>query len=119
MHEITNLLKAVAQHPEDWLRYFVLADAFEEEGKLRQANWCRWLGTNKKRPFSIGGTIRNWYNGAHYAGPNPSDPASDLPASLFHALTNYTVERSNTFWKVYPTFQKALQAVLRVEYPLE
>ncbi len=119
MREITNLLKALAQHPEDWLCYFVLADAFEEEGKLRQASWCRWLGTHKQRPFSIGGTTHNWYNGAHYAGPNPADQSSDLPYPLFYALTKHTVQRSGTHWKVYPTFQKALFAVLRVKYPLE
>lgn len=45
-----NLLGQIEKHPEEWVRYLVLADWCEENHKDDFGFCLRWMAKNKKRP---------------------------------------------------------------------
>ncbi len=111
MEEITKLLKAVAEHPEDWVRYSILADAFEEMGDEKRAKGCRWAHVWKKRPFTASSRGFHWYDNEETPVNDPIDPASDLPSDIYRELIKMESVGSRRY-KKWVTFQGAFLALL-------
>ncbi len=110
--EIKLLLREIADHPEDWDRYLILADAFEETGDERRARGCRWAHTWKKRPYTLGlNTKYYWYDSDEAATDNLVDPESDLPSDIFRELAGKE-DLGVRKYKRWATFQEAFLTLL-------
>lgn len=60
------LVQAIHLEPDDWVRYMVLADWYEEEGNDVMAEAVRWMVENKRQPkmvHFVGNWHAMWYDG--------------------------------------------------------
>ncbi len=80
--DIECLLKAIDEDREDWARYFILADAYEEDGEDERAQYWRWKGKCHIRADGREGIpTAEWFPGTHrFTYP------SDLNLNLFNNL---------------------------------
>lgn len=82
------LLEDLYANPDDWGLRSIVADWYEDSGRLKEAEALRWMVSNKKRPYH---TMSN-RNDAAWFGPmfpgHGVDPESDIPEELSVHLRN-------------------------------
>ena len=110
MEGIDSLWEGIVKNPEDWDRYPILADAYEEMGDEQRAKGCRWCHKWKKRPYTNRPESFQWYDIEEAPVTDPIDPESDLPHDIFNELeaVGYKGVRRS---KACMTFREAFEAL--------
>lgn len=101
-----KLLDAICANLEDWPRYLILADWYEENGQQGAALACRWLGKTGHRPFNLSGSTYQWYD-TERAEVNGYDPESDIPHEIYSRLSGVGYDGGR--FMEYRTAKKAVE----------
>ena len=109
--EYEALFTAVCECPEDWDRRRILADWFEDQGRVEEAACMRWTADNRKRALG-GSSDVTWY---HAEGQKDNPNSANLPDKLFIYLDKHDNDRRSNecWWRDYPTPRKAEEALIR------
>ncbi len=106
--QLTALWQALSQDPNDWDRYRILADFYEENGDDQTAEGLRWLADNEKRPFR-GSQRMSWYDLPTASG---IDPASDLDTRITKHLTGDHKDNRDRNYKDAYFYKEMATAIL-------
>jgi uncharacterized protein (TIGR02996 family) len=80
-----QLLDDLVRAPDDWKLRGVLADWFEDNNHVAEAECLRWMIKNQKRPYHGSSPQASWFN-ADTVGPGLGDPESDVPGPVYELL---------------------------------
>jgi hypothetical protein len=79
-----KLLEDMVKDMDNWKLRSIIADWFEDQGRMLEAECYRWTVLNRKRPYNSAdsGTNYTWFNKDAIVD-NLGDPESDIPESLY------------------------------------
>ncbi len=114
--EIKLLWEVIRLKREDWDRYLILADAYEDMGDQSRSEFYRAVSQKEQTPYKVTNGFA-WYD---YDSRTPKEdrqhPQSDLPRHLFKALKAgqlYEMRPRKEYPSVRDAFEDLYQAWLK------